>query len=96
MVVVGWFGRASTTLHYIHHVSHAGSRDTRVSFFFKFVLCVMISRVLCVLPFCCSNSLSMVGFVELLRDKIAGKDGEVATEIALTGRTAVALYFSAH
>jgi len=38
----------------------------------------------------------MVGFVELLGDKLVGKDGEVATEIALTGKTAVALYFSAH
>ena len=34
MVVVGWLGRASTTLHYTHHVSHAGSRDTAVSFLF--------------------------------------------------------------
>ena len=34
MVVVGWLGRASTTLHYTHHVSHQGSRDTSVSFSF--------------------------------------------------------------
>ena len=32
MVVVGWLGRASTTLHYTLHVSHAGSRNTAVSF----------------------------------------------------------------
>ena len=38
----------------------------------------------------------MVGFVELLGDKLVGKDGEVATEIALNAKTAVALYFSAH
>ena len=38
----------------------------------------------------------MVGFVKLLGDKLVGKDGEVATEIALNGKTAVALYFSAH
>ena len=42
MVVVGWLGRASTTLHYTHHVSHAGSRDTAVSFLFAF-LCTFSS-----------------------------------------------------
>ena len=31
--MVGWLGRASTILHYTHHVTHAGSRDTSVSFF---------------------------------------------------------------
>ena len=38
----------------------------------------------------------MVGFVELLGDKLVGKDGEVSTGSALQGKTAVALYFSAH
>lgn len=38
----------------------------------------------------------MVGFVELLGDKLVGKDGEVSTESALKEKTAVALYFSAH
>ena len=33
-VVVGWLGRASTTLHCTHHVTHEGSRNTSVSFSF--------------------------------------------------------------
>ena len=37
MVVVGWLGRASKTLHHTHHVSHADSRDTAVSSFFLFL-----------------------------------------------------------
>ena len=36
VVVVGWLGRASTTLHCTHHVSHVGSRDTSVFFSFVF------------------------------------------------------------
>ena len=38
----------------------------------------------------------MVGFVEFLGAKLAGKDGEVATEIALTRKTAVFFVLSAH
>ena len=31
MVVVGWLGWGSTTLHCTHHMPHVGSRDTSVS-----------------------------------------------------------------
>ena len=62
----------------LHHTSlHTQAQETRQ--------CLLFS-----LPFCCV--LVMVGFVEFLGDKLAGKDGKVATEIALTRRTAVALY----
>ena len=42
-VVVGWLGRASTTLHCTHHVTHEGSRDTSVFFLFLFDIFVVLS-----------------------------------------------------
>ena len=46
MVVAGWLGRASTTLHCTHHMPHVGSRETLVSFFFLVVFFfLLIPRV---------------------------------------------------
>merc|ERR1719375_2464646 len=38
----------------------------------------------------------MTSFTDLLGAKLLGKDGEVDTETALSGKAAVALYFSGH
>lgn len=38
----------------------------------------------------------MASLVELLGDKLVGKDGEVDTSKALSGKKAIAIYFSAH
>ena len=48
--LVGWLGRGSTTLHCTHYALPHHLRHQSFFSFANFLLCVMFSRVFCVLP----------------------------------------------
>ena len=77
LVVVGWLGRASTTLQCTHHVTHVGSRDTSVSFSFPSLPCPVVGEMPSAARYA---AVGMVGrpFSHVVRDVLCERDEGIA------------------